>query len=90
MEERFSITDGPSDMDLAVSLFYFYGDRKARIPVRFVVQGDEVKEVCINMLTRESGSPGHWLFSGYVGEGQARVSGYFNTRTKSGWIEFDS
>lgn len=99
MGKRLAITNGPSNMDLAFSLFS--GDRKERVPVYFVVQSDEERdqerseEVFINMLARESGYPRNWLFSGYVVSNEeesqvVRANGYFNTRTKSGWIEFDS
>jgi len=94
--ERFLITNGPDNEGLSVSLFH--GDQNDRRPVCFVVGfvvGDEGgKEVFINMLRRESGDPFNWLFSGYLrlddGKSLVKVNGYFNTRTKKGWIEFDS
>ena len=91
---RHQIVNGPSWGDMMFS--QWHGNSKGRHSVQFRVDWGEriptvsgntdLFAVIINGADREDGSGESWIFRGYAG--RDKVSGYYSTRTRKGWIEF--
>lgn len=83
--ERFHITNGPSKLDLMLSLVD--GDSAHRRPVLFHVKKEEFW-VSIDSLEREDGSGESWNFTGrgrrYGSMVEGPIRGYFSSRNRSG------
>lgn len=92
-----TLFSGPGKMDLMLALF----DRpNGERLVEFTIEAGEKKSVFatqINSVSREDGSAESWLFEGWASvtehdgnaktiKGTAEVSGYWNTRSRRGWI----
>lgn len=100
MARRYTITDGPSNWDLMVSLFSKNSGDDRRV-VNFTLDVDgRVREypVYISMLQREDGSGLRFNFEAYVLEHgleifsksqsvNHRIKGYFSVLNRKGWLE---
>ncbi len=90
MAQRYSIKNGPGKFDLMLALFegrqiefsYDEGDGITYSRFRRVI-------VTISGLALEEGSRNGWCLEGYVESSRVRFSGYYDLRTRTGWIALD-
>jgi len=94
MTHNNKILNGPSKWSLSVAFFDLVNGK--RRPVTFTVSGPDFNadeqefEVVINSIQWEDGSGESWIFSGHaLIHGQNRVSGWFETTTRKGWLVFE-
>ncbi len=85
------IVGGPAKWDLMVSLFEGSNSARTRRSVTFQTSGSrpgsiEVLEVATNSLEREDGSGENWNFKGWRIRTQKEVSGFFSTKSRTGWF----
>jgi len=93
MAQRLEIVNGPSKFDLMTSLFHGKTEDQHR-QVQFEVKDADgrkaSKAVTIGGVEREDGSGESWLIHGYmmvVNVPWRRITGYYSSRTRKGWIE---
>ena len=90
---RFNIVDGPSKLDLMLSLFD--GDSGLRRKVTFLLERSLSRNhlhPVINKVGREDGSGENWMFEGYCRKVNGQddlIRGFFSTRTRTGWVEMN-
>ena len=95
MATRFNIVTGPGKFDLMLALFDKYQghDRELEFTIREVNGFRGVKDYPIKFVVvgveLEDGSRESWLIKGRVTHGAvgADVHGWFDTRSRRGWIE---
>lgn len=92
MASRFNVTNGPSKFDLTLALVD--GDGNHRRRVLFSVKNSGAN-VChdlpfiIDEIGREDNSGESWLIRGHLCvRGWTKMTGCYNTRTCTGWVEF--
>jgi hypothetical protein len=93
-----AIVGGPSKFELMLGLFDHTDANKRTVTftvrrasrVRGVasteMDGTAVK-IAIDQVGRESGDGESWLFEGSVPGGAKSVTGYYSTRTNTGWLK---
>ena len=87
---REKIEDGPSKLDLMLALFDVAGAYGKFRPVSFTLEGGQSVGVHIGTVHRDDGSGENWGFIGYtVGREPKGIKGFFSTKNRNGWIEFD-
>lgn len=90
MKNQNNIVDGPSKYDLSVAFFDRAGGHRRH--VTFTLTGPDFPQetgidVVINSICWEDGSGESWCFTGYIRNGGIRVSGWFKTSNRQGWIK---
>lgn len=88
-QDKYNITDGPSKFDLVLALF----DGKT---ARITLEGKEIVPVYINSVKAEDYRREGWFLDGYNGSvlilgksllGVGEFTGYYNSRTRKGWLK---
>ncbi len=94
MEPRFQIIDGPSLLHMMFSLTIGTSSSYNRSEVQFSVIDtlDEKRHVvkgCVDGMSREDGSGNCWLIQVFISVGgrHFRTEGFFNTKTRHGWLK---
>ncbi|MEK7450322.1 MAG: hypothetical protein AAB662_00075 [Patescibacteria group bacterium] len=89
--ERFTITNGPSSLELSTSLFY--GDWKNRIAIsfrgRFSTGPKEEIELLakVSGATREDGSGQSWNIIVFLVKTDQLATGHYSTKSRRGFLD---
>jgi len=89
---RSEIKEGPGKFDLMLALFDNTSSHQRTVHFGLTGLDNAYAEAKITSIEHEDGSGDSWLFKGYSKHGNLRykVSGYYSTQTRKGWIEYES